>query len=171
MFTLVVDDFGIQYIDKDDFDYLTSVLQQKYTISIDMAGEKYRGLTLLWDYSKQTCTISMPGYIKHALQHFEHLLPKRPQDSPHAWTKPEYGAKTQYTEAPDNSEALNVKDIKQVQEVLGMLLYYARDVDSTMLPAIGTLASQQANGTQATMRGITQLLNYCATHPNATVCC
>jgi hypothetical protein len=65
--------------------------------------------------------------------------------------------------------ALNVKDIKRVQEVLGTLLYYVRAVDSTMLPAIGTLASQQANGTQATMRGITHLLTYCATHPNATV--
>jgi hypothetical protein len=42
----------------------------------------------------------------------------------------EYGAKTQYAKAPDTSEALNVKDIKQVQEVLGTLLYYARAVDS-----------------------------------------
>jgi Reverse transcriptase (RNA-dependent DNA polymerase) len=72
MFTLVVDDFGVQYVDKDDFDHLTSALQQKYTISIDMTGEKYCGLTLQWDYNKRTCDVSIPGYIEHALQHFEH---------------------------------------------------------------------------------------------------
>ena len=38
-----------------------------------------------------------------------------------------------------------------------------------MLPAIGTLASQQAHGTKATLQALTQLLNYCATHPDATV--
>jgi hypothetical protein len=41
--------------------------------------------------------------------------------------------------------------------------------DSTMLPAISTLATQQAKATTATMTGITQLLNYCASHPDATV--
>jgi hypothetical protein len=40
-----------------------------------------------------------------------------------------------------------------------------------MLTAIGTLASQQANGMQATVRALTHLLNYCATNPEATVQC
>jgi len=38
-----------------------------------------------------------------------------------------------------------------------------------MLPAIGTLATQQAKATKATMQGLTHLLNYCATHPDAVV--
>mgnify|MGYP006356563395 FL=1 len=38
-----------------------------------------------------------------------------------------------------------------------------------MLPAIGTLASQQAHGTKATLQALSQLLNYCATHPDAMV--
>jgi hypothetical protein len=38
-----------------------------------------------------------------------------------------------------------------------------------MLPAIGSLASEQANGTKNTMRKIVQLLNYCASHPDAVV--
>jgi hypothetical protein len=54
--------------------------------------------------------------------------------------------------------------------VLGTLLYYARAVDYTMLPAIGTIATQQANGTAATMCAITQLLNYCTTNPKASIC-
>jgi hypothetical protein len=38
-----------------------------------------------------------------------------------------------------------------------------------MLVALGTLASAQTKGTEATAQAITQLLNYCATHPDATV--
>jgi hypothetical protein len=48
-------------------------------------------------------------------------------------------------------------------------LYYARAVDSTMLVAIGTLATQQAAPTVATMRALTHLLNYCSTNPEATI--
>ena len=77
--------------------------------------------------------------------------------------------KKQYAPTPDTSPCLNAADTKRVQEILGTLLYYARAVDSTMLTAIGTLASQQAKATQDTMIGLTQLLNYCATHPNATI--
>jgi len=42
-------------------------------------------------------------------------------------------------------------------------------VDSTLLTALGTVAMQQAHGTIKTMEAITKLLNYCATHPNATI--
>jgi Reverse transcriptase (RNA-dependent DNA polymerase) len=169
MFTLVVDDFGIQYENQADWDHLVSALEDKYKLKKNVSGDKYIGLSLEWDYEKRTCDISMPGYIERALQRFSHPHPNRPQHSPHAWQKPEYGAKTQLTPEIDHSKALDAKDIKHVQEVLGTLLYHARAVDSTMLTAIGTLASQQANGTQATMRALTHLLNYCATNPEATV--
>jgi hypothetical protein len=38
-----------------------------------------------------------------------------------------------------------------------------------MIPSIGTIATQQSTPTTATMRDLTQLLNYCATHPDAIV--
>ena len=69
----------------------------------------------------------------------------------------------------DETPILDLSDKRKVQEILGTLLYYAHAVDSTMLVAIGTLASQQATPTIATMHAITHLLNYCATHPEATV--
>ena len=59
--------------------------------------------------------------------------------------------------------------LMHIQTVLGTLLFYARAVDSTMLATIGALATQQAKGTEATMRALTQLLNYCATHPDAVI--
>jgi hypothetical protein len=39
----------------------------------------------------------------------------------------------------------------------------------TVPPAIGTLAAQQAKPTMATLKGLTQLLNCAATHPDAEV--
>jgi hypothetical protein len=146
-----------------------ATLNQLYRVSEDWAGTRYCGLTIAWDYIKRTCDISMPGYIERALQRFEHPPPTRPQHAPHAWTKPTYGAAIQYAPSIDTSPALDTADTKRVQEVLGTLLFYARAVDSTMLKAIGTISTQQAHGTQATMKAITQLLNYAATHPDATV--
>jgi hypothetical protein len=169
VFSLVVDDFGIMFTNKADANHLINVLKELYIVSEDWTGNRYGGLTIDWDYANHTVDISIPGYIERALQRFRHPPPTRPQHAPHAWQKPTYGATTQYAPTPDTSPALNAKDTKHVQEVLGTLLFYARAVDSTMLTAIGTLASQQANGTTATLDALTQLLNYCATHPDAIV--
>jgi hypothetical protein len=54
--------------------------------------------------------------------------------------------------------------------VLDTLLFYARAIDSTLLTAIGELATEQLTGIAATMAKLSQLLNYCATNPYATVC-
>jgi len=58
----------------------------------------------------------------------------------------------------DTTPALDLTDLKRVQEVLGTLLYYACAVNSTMLPAIGSLATQNAKPTPlpATMKASTQ---------------
>ena len=52
---------------------------------------------------------------------------------------------------------------------MGTLLYYARALDGTILVALGSLAAAQAEGTQATMKALTHLLNYAATHPTITL--
>jgi len=70
----------------------------------------------------------------------------------------------------NTSPCLDAAKTKHVQEVISILLYYACAVDSTLLAVLGTIATQQAKGTKATMEAITQLLNYCAAHPNATIC-
>ena len=43
-------------------------------------------------------------------------------------------------------------------------------MDLTMLVALGTLASQQENPTDALWDDITWFLNYAATHPDAKIC-
>ncbi len=111
----------------------------------------------------------MPGYIEWALLRFQHPYPKCPEHAPHAWQCPTYGTKIQYCPDPDTTTLLHAANRQCVQEVIGVLLYYACAVDPTMLVALSTLASQQAVGTQATLHALTQLLNYCATHPDATI--
>ena len=61
------------------------------------------------------------------------------------------------------------KIINLVQQIVGTLLYYSIAVYSTMLAALGSIAAQQAKGTEKTYAGTLWLLNYAATHPNATI--
>jgi hypothetical protein len=65
-FTLVVDDFGVKYTNKDDVKHLVSVLKQNCKINVDWEGMQYLGLTLDWDYAAHKVHLSMPGYIEKA---------------------------------------------------------------------------------------------------------
>jgi hypothetical protein len=52
---------------------------------------------------------------------------------------------------------------------MGTLLYYARAVDSTILTALSSLATEQAKPTQKTMEKAKQLLDYCASQEEAII--
>ena len=158
-FMLVVDNFDVKYINNANAQHLLDALHKSYIISKDWAGTKYCGHTLDWDYVNHICNVSMPRYIVHALQCFQHPMPTHKQHSPHAWQKPQYGAKTQFAPSLDTLPTLDASNSKRVQDVLSTLLFYACTINSTMLPTIGTLASQQAQGTEATLWVLTQLLN------------
>ena len=170
VFSLVINDFDIKYMKKADAEQLLTTLQKLYRSSAKWDGNHYCRLTLNWDYMNRTCNISMLVYIEHALQWLTHPPPMHPQHSPHAWTKPIYGAKIQYAEPDDDSPLLDTTDIKCIHEILRTLLFYAHAMDNTMLTTIGAIATQQSKGTKQTMQAIVQLLNYCATHPNAVIC-
>jgi hypothetical protein len=71
-FTLVVNNFGVKYINKDDVEHLISVLQQDYEVDTDWDGTQYLGLTLDWDYKYCKVHLSMPGYIEKAAIRFGH---------------------------------------------------------------------------------------------------
>jgi len=69
----------------------------------------------------------------------------------------------------DTSPNLDKAQAKRLQRIIGIFLYYGRALDLTMLVSLGTLVAVQAEGTQATVEACTQLLNYAATHPDATL--
>jgi hypothetical protein len=166
-FCLVVDDFAIKYVGKEHADHLLACLRQQYTMTTDWDCSNYIGLSVAWDYDKRTCDISLPGYVKRALHRFQHTAPRKPEHAPSKFTPPNYGAKQQLTELEDASDLLDASGKQRIQEIVGVLLYYARAVDSTMLVALGTIAS--ARTTEATAKAVAHLLNYAASNPDATV--
>jgi hypothetical protein len=97
-------------------------------------------------------------------------LPSRPEHSPHAWNKPVFGRFTQQPFPEDSSNQLALTGIGHIKQIVGTLLYSARAVDVTLLVALNYLAAKQFKGTEITAKAIVQVRNYCATHPDATLC-
>ena len=169
-FCLCVDDFGVKYFSKEDADHLLESLGKHYTYTVDWKGQNFCGFKIDWDYSNGFVDISMPNYIKDILLRFLHQTPKKPEHSPHAHVPIQYGIKTrQYAVNQCDSPLLDKKGIKYVQQVVGSLLYYARALDGTMLPALNTIGSEQAKPTESTKNKCKKLLDYAATYPNAYI--
>jgi hypothetical protein len=86
---------------------------------------------------------------------------------PHKHTVPTYGATIQYTKDDDATNLISKEEKKYIQQVLGTFLYNGRTVDSTMLMALSSIASTQAEPTKETMENIKLFLNYSARHQDA----
>jgi hypothetical protein len=168
-FTLVVDDFGVQFVGKEHAQHLIDALEADYTLSKDWTGGLYCGITLKWNYMNKYVDLSMPGYIKDALHKFQHPLPKRPQYAPHKWTVPAYGQRIQYVPLPDAAPPATSEEITRAQAVVGTLLYNARAVDPTLLVPLSALASQLSTATTTTIKAVSHLLDYCSTHPESII--
>jgi hypothetical protein len=153
-FTLVFDNFAIKLTKMEDAEHLIEALKQDYTITINWGATKYIGLTIVWDYDKGQVHVHMPGYLNKVFLKFKYVAPSKKQNSPHPHTIPQYGVKTQYAESQDEFPLLNKKDTKHVQAVMGTLLYYARAVDSTILTALSSLATEQAKPMQKMMEKV-----------------
>jgi hypothetical protein len=68
MFSLVVNNFGINYTNRDDTIHLLTALEEMYTVTTDWTGSLYLATTLNWDYIHSIVDISMPGYVTKALE-------------------------------------------------------------------------------------------------------
>jgi hypothetical protein len=157
------------YVGREHTEHLKASLEEHYEISTDWTGSLYYGITMKWDYVKYTVDLFMPGYAKAILHCFQHPDPVRPHHSPHKHQTINYGAKVQFVEPDDVTNPLTAEQKVTLQQVVGCLLYYEHAIDPTMLVALSTLASAQTKGTQATTEAMVQLLNYCATHPDAEI--
>lgn len=61
------------------------------------------------------------------------------------------------TNPPDTETNLEAKQVKPLQQQIGVLLYYAQAVDSIMIVALGSLAAAQMKATANTMKDTHQL--------------
>ena len=64
---------------------------------------------------------------------------------------------------------LSNDEIKEIQRVIGSILYYAQAVDITVLMALSLIAIEQSKGTMSTMAKAKHLLDYLATHLDAKI--
>jgi hypothetical protein len=140
-FCLVVDDFGIKFTDKADFEHLKTALEEYYTVAVDYTCSLFCGIKLTWDYQRRTVLCSKLGYIATALTKYRHTKPTTPQHAPYQTAPIQYGAKVQRV-ATDTSAPLNKTEIQHVRDIVGTLLYYARAVDPTLLATLSAIAAR-----------------------------
>ena len=69
----------------------------------------------------------------------------------------------------DSTAPASIADGKKLQRVVGSILYYARAIDHSMLPAVCNLATLQSKPTTHTMTMCDRLLGYASRHRNAKV--
>jgi hypothetical protein len=167
-FTLIVEDFAVKYVGKQHAEHLWNALLQTYELTTDWTATLYSGMTLKWDYGKRTWDISMHGYVSNVLNKFQHDAPKHSQHTPSRYVTPVYGAKTQYA-TKDETPPLTAQQCLIIQKVTGSVLYFARAVDPTVLMPLNDIATEQTKATEKTQAATNRMLDYLATHPDATI--
>jgi hypothetical protein len=167
-FTLVVDDFAVKHVGKQHAEHIRNALLRIYELTADWTATMYSGMTLKWDYKNRTCDISMPGYVSNILSKFQHDAPRHPQHNPSRYVTPVYGAKTQYA-MKDETPPLTATQCLKIQKVTGSILYYAWGVDPTVFMPLNDIATEQTKATEKTQAATNQMLDYLATHPDATI--
>jgi hypothetical protein len=166
VFTLIVDDFGVEYVGEEHAIHLRDTIKEHYDITENWNGDLYSGINLGWNYTVCTCRLSMEDYVDTVLTKYNHQRPKKPILSPYKAVPISYGAKVQYTDDEDTTSPLNDAGVKRVQGIVGALLYYAGAVDNKLLHALSEIGTQQAAATEATNKRVNHLLDYCSTYPN-----
>ena len=168
MFVLVVDVFGVQYTGQEHANHLHNCIKEKYKCTYDETGDLFCGISLKWNYQHRTVDLSMPKYVKKNLDRFHHIAPDARQDNPHPYTRPIYGIKEQMANI-DDSPKLETDHITLLQQIIGVFLFYARALDSTILVTLSDLASQQAQATELTLLKANQQLDYLASNSDFTL--
>jgi hypothetical protein len=64
VFALVVDDFGVKFLDKADALHLLAALKTHYEVTVDWDGKLFCGISLDWDYTKRTVDLCLDMYKK-----------------------------------------------------------------------------------------------------------
>jgi hypothetical protein len=163
LFVLVVEDFGVKYTNRSDFDFLVSCLSTLYHAKADLIASKFLGFSVSHNRTARTFNVSYPGYASHLLARLR-PLGVSPCNSPSIYTPPVFGSRApQFPTGPDLSpSATHPEQAKELQVAVGFLLYYGRCVDFRILPATCALASEQASPTLSTMACLQRLLGYVA---------
>ena len=166
LFFLIVDDFVVEYVGKHHVDHLLNALKENYEVTVNDKGDLYSGINPTWDYVKRTCRLKMDDYITNLRPKFDHPNSKKPQYSPQLHNTIIYGSKVQYAAETPSSPPLNSAGKLRIEQLVGVIRYYARVVDTKFLIALSKLAQKKSSRTNDTHTDMLQLNDYLATYPN-----
>jgi hypothetical protein len=156
IFCLVVDDFGVKYQESEDANHLMNALKELYIVKEDWDGSAYVGFDIAQDRDKGTVNLSMPRYIDDAVQRFK-IDTSMEIDCPSRTSRHGKG----------DHDMANEQQKKRIQQIIGVLLYYARAVDPTILVRVSKISSEMANATVGTLKDAERVIQYAATNPRA----
>jgi hypothetical protein len=109
--------------------------------------------------------MSMPGYVQKALSRFNRLNIKG-ANSPIIYVPPKYGAFSQDV-LPDNPyPPLSDAQKLELQEIIGVFLFYARAVDPLMITAVNKLGCVQAVATTQILEAVDRFMSYASRFPD-----
>ena len=167
---LVVDDSGISYnADKpEELAALFAHLQLKYPMKIDMTGSKFLGIQLDWNYEENYLDRSSPSVWPDIFARFCPDGKPKGARSPGHYVSFSPGAGSTIP-LVDDSPQLNPDGKLFIQQFVGTLLHYARNIDFLLLPYLRAIADSQAHPTENTKRACDRLLAYGVSHPNCVV--
>jgi hypothetical protein len=121
------------------------------------------GITFTHNREINTVNLAMPKYEQNALEQFGINY-----EPPEIYEPPECGVKIQYDEFEDD-RPISAEAKTRIQQIVRMFLFYARNVDPTMLCAVNKLASKQAVPTADTATQADVVLKHAYRYPDATV--
>jgi hypothetical protein len=82
----------------------------------------------------------MPGYVANVLNKFHHDNPKQPQHTPSRYVTSVYDAKAQYA-TKNETPPVSAKQCTNIQNIIGSVLYYARELDPTVIMPLNDIAT------------------------------
>jgi hypothetical protein len=164
-FCLVVDDFGVKYQHRADFDFLVTCLSNLYHCKAHPIAHKFLDFTLAHDRTARTLSLSYPGYTDALLTRLRPNGVKGYQ-TPSIYTPPLYGSSASQSPTVDSSPPASASQKKDRKIAIGYVMYYGRYVDSRLLTATCALACELANATFDTLHRLDRLLGYASAHRN-----
>ena len=98
----------------------------------------------------------MPNYIQKALKHFNIPYPSKPIYAPYYFTENKLNNQSLIILSDDL--ILLPKEIKLIQQIISILLFYTRAVDSTLVETLNDLLSNQTKATKPLIDKLIHLL-------------
>jgi hypothetical protein len=90
----------------------------------------------------------MPNYIKKNLQEYGYIIPTRLHSCPYHPEPRKFGTVAQAPLPPNATHPLDAAGIKQVQQIMGGISYYAWAIDMTVLMGLSLIAVEQTKATE-----------------------